>query len=346
MTALRFFLPLFLICATLLGGCASRPAVSPLPARYDTAPGAEARTFRTADKLVLFGQWWTPAAPATPRAVVLLVHGTLVHSGFYAPWAEHLVTEGYAVFGIDLRGWGQSQGYGRRGFIENYDEYVEDLTLAYQEVKKRYPDLPLFLQGESMGGTVVMLSQIDNALPADGMVLNAPAIRPAPGLWGMNAPNLAARVGFEALSVPAGLFPNGPLLLSGTVINHTMSLVLRDPAGQERFRRDPHSLHASLPLAYFRRLYEGGLKVQKHLGKIDTPLIIVQGNRDVLVPPGSSEYVMTHIASADKTLKLHDGMTHATLHDIDRDKAWTDITTWLETRMQRMERRRQMRDGS
>jgi acylglycerol lipase len=88
--------------------------------------------------LRLFGQWWAAQRKAK-RAIVLLAHGTVLHSGFYAPWASELTKHGYAVFGIDLRGWGQSQGYGRRGNVGNYDDYVEDLTLARREIRRASP---------------------------------------------------------------------------------------------------------------------------------------------------------------------------------------------------------------
>lgn len=89
------------------------PHVSQLPDSYTVAPNAEQRTFITRDKLTLFAQWWIPQKNQ-PKAVVLLIHGSLLHSGFYALWADHLVENNYAVLGVDLRGWGQSQGFGHR----------------------------------------------------------------------------------------------------------------------------------------------------------------------------------------------------------------------------------------
>ena len=123
-------LRLAVICALLgLAACTAIPPASPLPAQYAVYPGATPGLLKTADGLTLFSQWWKPKADA-PRAVVILLHGTAAHAGVYAPWAEYLTSQGYALFAFDLRGWGQSQGFGRRAFVRSHEDYVDDLSLA------------------------------------------------------------------------------------------------------------------------------------------------------------------------------------------------------------------------
>jgi alpha-beta hydrolase superfamily lysophospholipase len=54
---------------------------------------------------------------------------------------------------------------------------MDDLRVAARLVKERHPDLPLFLLGESMGGSVVMTAAVSDDPPvADGLILAAPAI--------------------------------------------------------------------------------------------------------------------------------------------------------------------------
>jgi acylglycerol lipase len=313
----------------LLVACGSLPPVSPKPLNYVVA-GQESRTFETKDKLALFGQWWHPAH-SQPRAVVLLVHGTLVHSGFYAPWAKELNRKGYAVFGIDLRGWGQSQGYGRRGFVQDYDEYLEDLRFAWHEVQQRYPGVPVFLQGESLGGTVVLLAQERGIVAARGLVLNAPAVRPNPGIGWVRAPSLIGQFNFWLASMPGRLFPNAPAL-PASWLESGISLVLEEPAAQRRFKQDPISVHTALPHAYVSALYKGTARAQDDLDKITVPLLFLHGTKDVLVPVSSSEYAMRKVKSPDKKLQVYEGMTHATLHDTEKGKVWFDIVEWLDAR--------------
>jgi acylglycerol lipase len=71
--------------------------------------------FTTADGLKLLQRCWQPDVP--PAAVVVLIHGLAEHSGRYAPLAQRLVAEGYAVRALDLRGHGRSEG--RRIYIDS-----------------------------------------------------------------------------------------------------------------------------------------------------------------------------------------------------------------------------------
>jgi acylglycerol lipase len=317
------------VLLALTAACSSLPPVSAKPANYIVA-GQESRTFETQDQLTLFGQWWHPAN-GQPRAVVLLVHGTLVHSGFYSPWAKELTRKGYAVFGIDLRGWGQSQGYGRRGFVKSYDEYLEDMRFAWSEVQQRYPGLPVFVQGESLGGTVALLAQQSGTVQARGLILNAPAVRPNPGIGWVRAPSLIGKFNFWMASIPGRMFPNAPTL-PASWLEKGISLVLEEPQAQRRFMQDPISTHTALPHAYVSSLYKGTARAQDGLGKITVPLIILHGTRDVMVPVSSSEYAMRKVGSADKKLQVYENMTHATLHDTEKGKVWFDIVEWLDQR--------------
>ena len=57
-----------------------------------------------------------------PKAAVALVHGIGEHMGRYSHVVEVLVQRGYAVYSIDHRGHGESQG--RRALVERF-EYFE-----------------------------------------------------------------------------------------------------------------------------------------------------------------------------------------------------------------------------
>lgn len=319
------FLAVLLLTLALLQGCTSVPPVSPLPASYVTASGAEGRQLRTPDGLTLFGQWWVPA-DREPRAVVLLVHGTALHSGFYKPWADHLVGKGYAVFAIDLRGWGQSQGMGKRGYVRNYDEYIGDVRIAYGELRKRYPAQPVFLQGESLGGTVVLMMDALHVIPASGLILNAPAVKPNPGIGIVRAPGFLADFGLWGLGILGKMAPN-----SGSIpfLDTLSGFGFRDEHVRQRFINDPFCSHDALPAAYLTALSEATTRVEQNLASIQTPLIILQGTSDNLVPLSSSEFLEKNVGSEDKTLKIYPDMSHTTLHDSGRDAVWADIIGWM-----------------
>ena len=345
MTQTRVSTSLILVAALLtvtsLSGCSSwvSPPLAPPPLSYQMAPGAdESWVLETRDEhyLLLFGQWWLPEQGQPIEAVVLLLHGTSVHSGFYAPMGQYYADRGIAVFGIDFRGWGQSQGFGRRGHITDYDDYLTDVRTAAEAIREAYPDAPLFIQGESMGGAIALLSQIHDVVSPEGMILNAPAVRPGLYIGPLRTPRFVAAGGLAALSVPGRLAPNMPLPVPWRTAEHLgVGLFLKEEENRQRYLNDEFATHKPFPWSYLSSLHAAVKEVSAGLDQIDTPVLIQQGTKDVLVPVSSSEYAFEHLASDDKTLEIYEDLTHATLHDRERERVWQDALDWMARTLDR-----------
>lgn len=332
---LRLMRVLLVVCLfiaiVLQAGCISLPPASPAPVSYQAAPGAEFVLMSTPENLLLFGQWWKPAQ-AEPRAVILLLHGTLAHSGFYAPWAEHLTANGYAVFGLDMRGWGQSQGFGRRGYVGDVNEYTDDVALAYREVKRVYPTLPVFLQGESLGGGVAILADLRGDIPVDGLILNAPGIKAHLGRF---MPGWLADAGLWTIGNTGEAWPNFPVVPMGSkfIFDQVGKSFVFDPEVKARAWSDPLMTHTALPVSWLTAVKDMGQRAKKGMPQINTPFIVLQGSRDNLVSEAASEMLMEKAGSADKTRKFYAGMSHCTLHDFGKEDVWADIIAWLDQRV-------------
>ena len=129
------------------------------------------------------------AEPTTPfRAVVQISHGMCEHIDRYLPFFRFLAREGFVICGHDHLGHGKScQDPSRLGFISSENGYhylVEDLHAVSLHLKKRYPDLPLFLFGHSMGSMIARLYLSKYASLLQGAVL-----------CGTAGPNPASRAG-------------------------------------------------------------------------------------------------------------------------------------------------------
>jgi lysophospholipase len=117
----------------------------------------------------LFFQTWSKRSP---EAVILGVHGFGEHSDAYKLLAEGLKETPYQLIMSDLRGHGRSSG--KRG-LGTIDEFVLDIKLFYEQVRSRFPKLPLFILGHSLGGLIVMKFLIRNGrMDASGAVLSSP----------------------------------------------------------------------------------------------------------------------------------------------------------------------------
>jgi alpha-beta hydrolase superfamily lysophospholipase len=316
---------LLLLSALLLTACAGLPPASPEPAHFKVAEGAEGRRFRTADDLTLFGQWWVPTGPV--KAVVLLVHGTGTHSGFYNDWTNSLAANGFAVFGIDLRGWGQSQGFGLRGFVGSYDEYVDDAVLAYREIHYRYPNKAVYIQGDSMGADVALMAVIGDRIPAAGLILQAPALKPNPGVgwFHVGGFSVATAAMFSHMMPNTAVFP----------MSAFAKLAFDDPDARQRFLDDPLCVHEALPAAYLIAMEDASDRIIDGLSNVRVPVLVLHGGQDNLVQIDSSELLMRNISSTDKIMRSYDKMSHELMHDTGHEEVWADISGWLDARVKR-----------
>ncbi len=99
---------------------------------------------------------WKPKGEI--KALMVLVHGMSEHMMRYAEMAEYLNTKGILVAGIDLLGHGKS--------APNKDEFgyfcerdaatvvVRDVHRLKKTVQEKYPGIPVFLFGHSMGSFI------------------------------------------------------------------------------------------------------------------------------------------------------------------------------------------------
>jgi len=108
--------------------------------------------FKTFDGLSLFGQSWQPEDRT--RAVVCLIHGLGEHSGRYVHVADSLSQAGYTLISFDLRGHGKSEGL--RGHTPSYEALMQDISFLLEAANKKFPQLPFFLYGYSLGGNLVL----------------------------------------------------------------------------------------------------------------------------------------------------------------------------------------------
>ena len=90
----------------------------------------------------------------SPRAALLIVHGLAEYAGRYRDLAATLADRGISCFAYDQRGHGTRPG--TRTHVERFDDFVDDLNLEAESLRRHSPDLPLFVWGHSMGSIVVI----------------------------------------------------------------------------------------------------------------------------------------------------------------------------------------------
>jgi alpha-beta hydrolase superfamily lysophospholipase len=107
------------------------------------------------------------------RAVVLAVHGMNDYSNSFDSTGRYLAKHDITLLAYDQRGFGATQGH---GLWHGSERLVRDIHIMTGLLRERYPDHPLYLLGESMGGAVVLASLSPDSPNIDGIILVAPAV--------------------------------------------------------------------------------------------------------------------------------------------------------------------------
>lgn len=308
---------LFAVVLTLVySGCASAPYESGLvPKDAKKEPNNFYGRFKSADgTLKLFAQWWTPTAGPS-KAAVIIVHGLKDHSRRYADAAQKLTQNGYSVYAFDLRGHGDSEG--QRVWVDNFDEYLDDLQAFFDLVQKKEPNKPIFLFGHSMGGAIVTKFSMRKSRNVAGMVLSAPALRLDVG----------------SITTGSTKYFVAPLMPTLAVLKLNEEDFSRDPKVVEAIQNDPLIYHDSGPANTAKELFKAVDFIQEDMSKIDTPFITLHGQKDLLTMFEGSADIFQKARAKGKAIKFYPAAYHDLLHEPEKDKVFSDMLAWLEGRM-------------
>ena len=93
--------------------------------------------------------------------------------------ASQFVSKGFGAYAIDLRGRGKSEG--ERFYVQNFEDYVSDVTTFVSMVKEEQKGKPVFLLGHSAGGVVSCLYTLEHQQEINGLICESFAFElPAP----------------------------------------------------------------------------------------------------------------------------------------------------------------------
>jgi acylglycerol lipase len=268
-------------------------------------------TFKSSDRLDLFARGWVPKG--VPKAAIALIHGHGEHSGRYAHVGQALVEQGFALLGFDLRGHGKSGG--PRGHTPSFEAFMSDIDLFLEELAGRFPGVPQFLYGHSIGAVLVLNYALRRKTRLAGLISTAVAFHTS--VEEQKVKVLMARVLgtlMPAVAIASGLDPK------------TLS---RDPAVVEAYISDP-LVHNRITLGFGKTMLTAVPWTFNHASELQLPLLIMHGTKDRLgYPRGSQEFAS--LAPKDKvTLKMWDGFYHEIHNEPQKAEVFKVITDWLE----------------
>lgn len=261
----------------------------------------------------LYWQGWLP--DGDPKAVVFIAHGLAEHGGRYAHVGQALSDRGYAVYAIDHRGHGRSDG--QRSQIDGIDEVVADLHAFTAVMRSDHPGLPVFLLGHSMGGAIAFAYALRHQSELAGLILSAPA------LVIEDVSPVTVAVGKLLSRVLPGA---GILQLDGTAVS-------RDPEVVRAYDSDPLNFRGKVPARTAAEILAISESAPHRLPELKLPLLVFQGSADRLVSPKAAPLVHARAGSADKTIRVFEGAYHETMNEPEKDEVIALVGDWLDSRL-------------
>lgn len=283
-------------------------------ASAEVAPEIGADMFRTSDGTELPMRNWMPQE--RPRALIVALHGFADYSFSYARPAAAWAKKGIATFAFDQRGFG---GAPHVLHWSGSARMIADATEAVAALRARYPGIPTYLIGESMGGAVAIAATAGpRPATVDGVILVAPAVwehsflgsiersalwitRTAlPGLWLTPPPGLHIR--------PSDNIPmlremsRDSLVQMGARADTTAGLMdLMDQAGDE-------------------------------VSRIHLPTLVLYGAHEEILPHTAVTAFLERVPAENVRVAFYPKGYHMLLRDLDGDIVANDVATWVADR--------------
>ena len=265
-------------------------------------------SFESVRQADIYYQAWLPDEEV--KAVLLVVHGLGEHCGRYADVASHFVQSGYAVYAFDHIGHGKSGGL--REYVERFSDFTATLSFYYQMIAGWQPGKSIFILGHSLGGLITSDYLLEHQASFKGAILSGLAIKvsvsPVTVITGKMLAVLFPKMGFWGLD-PAG--------------------ISTDPKEVQAYVDDPLVFHGQTPLRTLAETIIVQQRITADAHKIRLPFIALQGGADRIVDPQGAQILYEGASSADKTIKVYDGLYHDIFHETERHRVLADVDTWL-----------------
>ncbi len=261
----------------------------------------------------IFFQFFKPKAY---NNVVIYVHSMGEHSGRYLFPIEYFVDRKVAFYGLDHRGHGRSTG--KRGHIDSFSDYLDDLSTFVNIVRKREGDKRFFIMGHGLGGLIIVRYIEEHPDLFAGAIISSAALK----LRHTVSPFMAYVGDKLSRYLPRFSLTNE---IDPVNLSHDKDVV-------KKYMEDD-LVHNKVTARFFTEC-SSAMKVAFHKAETVTlPFLIMHAGADQVVSPDGSKRFFDAIASTDKKLSIYSGMYHEILNELERVAVYKDIEKWIGPRL-------------
>lgn len=270
--------------------------------------------FNTNEGSVLYAREWQPENEL--QGVICLVHGLGEHSGRYDHLALALSQAGYVLLSFDQRGHGKS--FGKRGHAPSYEMLLDDIESFIHESLQRFPYLPTFLYGHSLGGNLVLNYVLRRQPKFAGVIVTSPWLRLSvePSLLLRQLASFLNKW-WPTFSMSSGLELNA--------LSHDLIVV-------NTYKADP-LVHNRISVGLFVAADQAGLWAIENAAQFDLPLLLMHGGGDRITSVGATKLFASSIQK-DCTLKIWPDLYHELHHEPEKEEVISYLINWLKSHNQ------------
>ena len=257
------------------------------------------------------------------KATLMILHGSVDHSGVYEELARALNGVGVAVIALDMRGWGLSDGESM--YFHDTDTFVQDLHALYTRVHDhpRYQCVrQRFLLGKSLGGLVT-------AYAVEKYPTNWTGLLGLSGAYTIDPKMMMSPLVMAMLTMVARFLPKLPV--KPLFDEH---LIVADQDALEQWRNDTLCCKDRLRIGYgveITRAIDGLPASLSYTTKL--PMLMMIGSDDEVVTRQGHQLMVDLNQSGDKELKIYPAGRHNLLQEPTlKDAVIQDIVEWIGSR--------------
>ena len=274
---------------------------------------ATTATLKTADGLDLYLRRWQ-AEDVPHQWTFVVVHGLGEHGGRYQHLAEWFTPLGATVYAMDQRGHGRSGG--QRGHAPGLTAMLDDIDAIVVRAREESGG-PLVLLGHSFGGLLAIAYALRQPDHIDRAVFSAPLLLlkvKVPG-WKRGLANVLPKI------APRFSLSNE---LDADVLSH-------DPENARAYRSDP-LVHNRITAGLYGDTIARGEEFIARAPQLRVPFLLLHGRDDQVVDPIGSQRFFARATVPDRAFCLYPGLYHEIFNELDQEKVFQDIESWLTQR--------------
>lgn len=180
-------------------------------------------------------------------------------------------------------------------------------------------NIPMFLIGHSLGGTIAIIAARDDPALFKGIALSSPATEPPANMFGVMGRIQRALSGITSILIPKVeiiALPKAP-----------------DPKLQAFYDADPLNSSTGVRARVGKEVLNAYKNIGDHAADVKLPFLIVHGENDNLISPQAAPRFHDAASSEDKTIFLGKGRGHNLLSEEGKEEMWELFADWIAHRI-------------